>query len=242
MDMELMQGAFEMINSGGLFGVVMSGLADAVALDRRIEELIEQHPERRAELWDSFKTAGEIEALGNREMLWKPHREEIVRRVAKGQDLGLRTDAEVLAILLETSVATPLTTDGSAACWKLFARLFPEEAKKIQTTLVANDVELGPVDYTPRESYPGAADHLIDKIRRTNYPVKRHQPDPERWMNLQACPHCGTPRPYWGSQDTDQPNGEVTYHCEKCDNDFEDPIQMREWEEMQERGGQRSLL
>jgi hypothetical protein len=58
--------------------------------------------------------------------LYRVHARELLERVARGQDTRLGTKAEVVALLSETSMKSPLTSDGYVLAAKLFRDLYPQ--------------------------------------------------------------------------------------------------------------------
>jgi hypothetical protein len=129
-----------------------------------VEELLaakkRRHPDKAKELDRAFMALQPSVFLqGKPDRIYKKHVEELLARVVVGADLRLGTKAEVLALLLDTSLRTPLKQDYNALIDELFLDLFG----------------MIPGGYEPSsESYKGAKQEIFDQLIRTK--VR----DPER--------------------------------------------------------------
>lgn len=63
--------------------------------------------------------------------VYRHHCQELVGRLARGEDTGPGTDAELLVALMVTSLRTPLATWATALYEALLARVLPDEAKQL---------------------------------------------------------------------------------------------------------------
>lgn len=63
--------------------------------------------------------------------LYRAHARELAERMKHGQSCEPGTLAEALLVMIETSLAAPLTRAGQATYETLFARLLPDEAKRL---------------------------------------------------------------------------------------------------------------
>lgn len=82
--------------------------------------------------------------------LYRAHAAELIQRVKKGHDTRPATDAELLAVFLDTSLKAPLHRNACAAVDILFARVFPK----------------GQIEFGTPETWPGGAREEIEKARR----------------------------------------------------------------------------
>lgn len=96
--------------------------------------------------------------------LYRAHVREMIDRCVRGEDCRRGTDAEVLAVVLASSLKAPLARDAQAVAEKLFARLFPGKADEF----FAGDLA------TP--TYPGADEELVEQVRRMVYDDDRRTP------------------------------------------------------------------
>ncbi|AZM47847.1 hypothetical protein DMB38_20480 [Streptomyces sp. WAC 06738] len=83
-------------------------------------------------IWNSFSL---LNVNGNemllREPLYRAHCREILDRRAKGADTRPGTDAEMIAVLSETSKVAPLTSAAACLYMRLMARSVPEFARAV---------------------------------------------------------------------------------------------------------------
>ena len=86
-------------------------------------------PEQREAVWSALFPSPVLRGRG--ELLYRAHARELVRRAGRGQDLVPGTDAECLAMMMETALRAPLNAEGQAVAEHLFARLLPELAAKV---------------------------------------------------------------------------------------------------------------
>lgn len=82
--------------------------------------------------------------------LYTCHAREILHRVKKGLDTRPGTDAELLALFLDTSLKAPLHRNAQAATELLWERCFPK----------------GNIELTEVETWPGGAREVIEAARR----------------------------------------------------------------------------
>lgn len=81
--------------------------------------------------------------------VYRHHCKELIRRVLRGESLEPATEAEVMLALSAMSLEAPLQQDPAALYSRLFQRVF-------------GDLDL---KYDMQETYPGACDELLGKMR-----------------------------------------------------------------------------
>lgn len=86
--------------------------------------------------------------------LYEHHVRELVERCRKGEDLRPGTEAEVVILLSESSLASPLVSRATALYERLFERIFPERAR-----------ELFQDGYRTNEPWERATDELLHELR-----------------------------------------------------------------------------
>lgn len=84
--------------------------------------------------------------------VYRAHVRELLERVAAGRPTGPITDAEVLLALSWGSLRAPLERDHAALMGKLFAQVMGDESTDVGGCAT--------------ESYPGAANELLARLRR----------------------------------------------------------------------------
>jgi hypothetical protein len=117
-----------------------------------IEDAQRRHPDRAEELRAAFpllEPPRGIRLLDPR--LYQSHVRELLERVARGEPTEPLTKAEALAVLSTASLQAKPEPDHRALMHKLF-----EEVMGFA------------VSPGPEESYPGAMDEILAKIRRKN--------------------------------------------------------------------------
>lgn len=93
---------------------------------------------------------------GKNEELYRKHVREMIARRMKGEDTRPGTDAEVLCALSDWSLEHPPGKDANALYFRLAVNLIP--------AALINDQ---PPDHVlTDETYPGAIDELLTKLRR----------------------------------------------------------------------------
>lgn len=120
--------------------------------EEAIEEAIARHPAHRGPLHDGFRYLCWVGEGVPPEKVYRHHIEEILERLAAGEDMDPATDAEVLMALHLTSLKAPLSQQGDA----LYCRLYESVVQPLS--------RLGYV-CTP-EPWPGAAGELDMVYRR----------------------------------------------------------------------------
>lgn len=158
---------------------IVSQYQDSFDMMYEAEDIIEQwqkrYPEHKAALYDTFMLAmpTRSEMQSNR-TLWRDHFAELLKRVVDGSDLAMATDAELLCIWSDVSLAVPPHAGKFTMYWRIFKRIFPGHSAEIATDAPLHDYE----------TYPGWVDEQYATIRR-KFQIPRHTPDPQRWHNLQ---------------------------------------------------------
>ena len=88
--------------------------------------------------------------------LYRAHIRELIERAREGADLRPATDAELLAVVSETSLIAPLSAGAVATAAYLFERVFPDQA----------DAVFGSGNDRPRASWPGQVSEYLTDMRR----------------------------------------------------------------------------
>lgn len=94
--------------------------------------------------------------------LYRAHCRELIARAAADNDTRPGTDAEVLAVMMETAARAPLRAQGQAVAEQLFAKLMPEAAVRL--------LENSPA----REVWPGQVAEDVAAIRKRIAQAWRH--------------------------------------------------------------------
>ena len=146
-----------------LYDIGLDALVGVFAELEAAEEVIvaaqTKYPDKEKELSDLFLALLPPKIFaGKRPRLYNAHCKELVERVANGvgdsKGIALATKAEVVALLSELSLAAPLKHDYVVLYETLFTEIFGDK--------VADKI----FDYgIMRESYKGACDELLNKIR-----------------------------------------------------------------------------
>ena len=76
--------------------------------------------------------------LNTSERLYRAHAAELLDRVAEGKDTQPATAAEMICVLMESSLPAPLNSAAAYLYMRLFAQVFPEDFRR----LVASPTEL----------------------------------------------------------------------------------------------------
>ncbi|NIY68091.1 hypothetical protein [Streptomyces malaysiensis] len=80
-------------------------------------------------IWNSFILLKSTHDKLNREVLYRSHAHEILERVAKGQDTRPGTDAEMIVVIHEATLAAPLTSGAACLYFRVLDRSVPELAR-----------------------------------------------------------------------------------------------------------------
>jgi len=120
---------------------ITAPLADALKTLDRIEDVFRarewaeeeiskaqaRHGEQgKGPIWKSFPLLKATHERLFLEVLYRAHCREILDRVAKGQDTRPGTDAEMLVVLHDSSLAAPLNSTAACLYFRLGARSIPE--------------------------------------------------------------------------------------------------------------------
>lgn len=138
---------------------VTSVFAELVAAEEVIVTAQKKYPDKADELAELFLVLMPPKIFaGKHPRLYDAHCEELVERVVNGngdsKSLAAATKAEVAALLSQLSLASPLKTDYVVLYETLFTEIFGD--------VIADKI----FDYGPmRESYKGACDEILNKIR-----------------------------------------------------------------------------
>ncbi|MEO3852588.1 hypothetical protein ABGB09_34060 [Streptomyces sp. B8F3] len=87
------------------------------------------HEQGPGPIWHSFKLLKPTHELLLREALYRSHCHEILERVARNEDTRPGTDAEMIVILHETSLAAPMKSGAVCLYFRLLDRSVPELAR-----------------------------------------------------------------------------------------------------------------
>ena len=115
----------------------MGVVADVFRMMEYAEEEIQaayaRFPRRvRSRVRGSFVVLCSSAVLSGRgDRLYRAHVRELIERFVARKDCRPATDAEVLAAILQMSLVAPLARTAQATAERLFARLFPEEGRKV---------------------------------------------------------------------------------------------------------------
>lgn len=107
--------------------------------EREIARAKEEFPLLATQIHESFRALCPTEPLRRlSDKVYRHHCRELLERVASGRDLRPGTDAELVAVISEASLAAPPDRATTYLYWQLFERVFPGEAGVIRE-------DLGPV-------------------------------------------------------------------------------------------------
>jgi hypothetical protein len=98
-------------------------------------------------IWKQGFAAVKQTDLIDSELLFRAHCREILGRIADGDDLRPGTDAEIIWVLRNASLRSPMQPGIDCLYFRLFARRFPVQSSSIS----------GPVDLAAYESVHGSA-------------------------------------------------------------------------------------
>jgi len=105
----------------------------------------ERHPSHREHLQEAFRHLSPTQPLRDlSEDLYRYHCREILDRVVHGKDVRPGTTAEIVAMLSQVSLETMPSRPATLLYSRLFAKLFPEQAAKLQHEVgpVATDLDI----------------------------------------------------------------------------------------------------
>jgi hypothetical protein len=132
--------------------------------ERLIAAYQARHPDRADLLYDAFLTIRPTGSMTEkRAELYEAHARELLQRVVDGEDVRPATKAELVCILCDTSLIAGLHGDAAYLYTRLFREVFGQDA-----------LDLG--DVVLQESYVGAADLLLDKLKAKARDDDRHRP------------------------------------------------------------------
>jgi hypothetical protein len=88
-----------------------------------------QHPDKADEIHDAFQYMVPTPLLiqNDNDELYRAHCRQLIEWVADDQDVNRATDAELLLLMMETSLRVPLTDEGHFLYWYLFRSVFGAE-------------------------------------------------------------------------------------------------------------------
>jgi hypothetical protein len=81
-------------------------------------------------LWRSFTLLRVTHPRMSTPFVYQSHCQEILDRVAAGEDTRPGTDAEIALVLMETSLGSPLKGPYVGLYMRVFTRAFPDEARR----------------------------------------------------------------------------------------------------------------
>ena len=123
----------ELTGSSTVVASVRRILRDIEVAEEEIHRAIEEHPERREEVWASFLLMQPRFPMP--ELAYRAHCRELLARVLErrtGKLLEEGTDAEIVVACSESSKIAPFNAVGGLLYWRTFRRLFPAEAEKVR--------------------------------------------------------------------------------------------------------------
>lgn len=148
--------SYKMLDLMGDFGYRLKGIFDCMSIaELEIADAKERYPEgKHAAIWDTFHMLQPSPILKMNTYLYSFHAYEIIQRVAEGEEktIGQLTNAELLCMFSEASLASPLNQLGVRCYFELFREIYPDAVKKVW-------------DYTPREDWPGQAQEEIERLK-----------------------------------------------------------------------------
>jgi hypothetical protein len=114
----------------------MSGIIDQLRYMEIAEEEIAKarggntEPDNDDPLWRAFRLLSQSR-FKMVDFVYRGHCQELLERIAKGDDTRPATDAEMAHGLCETSLEAPMKESAVALYMRIFHRRFPEQAKRI---------------------------------------------------------------------------------------------------------------
>lgn len=157
---------------GNELGGKLNGIFDdIITTGQTVEEFEKKYPEEYSYIHDSFFSL-ERNRLRMPTMLFRASLKELYERALKGGDCRLPTQAEIMWILQETSLRSPLNAQGSVAYSIAVERLLPylDEATPLMQE-VANELKVRSGETTQEE-----IDAIFTKINRSLYIEERATP------------------------------------------------------------------
>ncbi|WP_394426769.1 hypothetical protein [Streptomyces sp. SGAir0957] len=126
------------------------------------------HENGRGPIWHaSSLVRPTLGRLHTSERLYRAHAAEILDRVAEGENTRPATAAEMICVLMESSLPAPLNSAAAYLYMRLFAQLFPEDFCR----LVASPTEL---DAYERVHGSEADEYEADLQRKLTHAWRRH--------------------------------------------------------------------
>jgi hypothetical protein len=90
--------------------------------------------------------------MSKSDIVYQAHVLELIERARRGASPVPATDAEIVCVLSDSSLASPLTRTASTVYERLFAKLFPVQARKLGKERT-------------REAWPDAAQQSLESMR-----------------------------------------------------------------------------
>ena len=139
-----------------------------------IDKAKHRHPDKADILHVAFGIARPTDYLLEMgEHVYRMHVRELLERVARGNDVGIATDAELMAILSGASFGAALNRTGTGMYLRLFRRLFPDFV--FDTDAGVDDM----LDDKYYEDWDGQLDEIASRERKKLYAKWRK----EEWQN-----------------------------------------------------------
>lgn len=114
-------------------GVVESICRQMEWAEEEISKAQARHGEQgKGPIWRSFRLLTPTHDRMSSELLYRSHCHELLERSATGQDTRPATDAEILAALVETSLAVPLSSSAACLYFRLVNRSVPELTRAME--------------------------------------------------------------------------------------------------------------
>ena len=134
--------------------------------------------EAAARAWGCFRTCQTKFSLND--ILFRAHCKEIVQRAIDNKlhfkkDREPATVAELLHVMVQTSLATPLNEQGGRLYWELFKTALPDAYQKIARSM--SNQGMRDSEWLPREDFRGATAQLMADLQH-KYGWDRHEANP----------------------------------------------------------------
>jgi hypothetical protein len=93
-----------------------------------------RHPRQADAIWHTFKilTPRDIGPGMGTEFVYRGHVHELLDRVAAGTDLRPATAAEILLVLVDTSLQAPMHGSGAGLYFRMWQKAFPDHPMTVE--------------------------------------------------------------------------------------------------------------
>lgn len=96
--------------------------------EEEIKKYQNLYPGKSDEIWESFSILKASQPMRDKaEYIYRKHVQELLERVASGEDTSAPTGPELLSYMSEMSLRAPLTHDAAAAYYRVASECFPNK-------------------------------------------------------------------------------------------------------------------